>query len=172
MAASGARLPIHSSHCATPCATNISTPETVRIPRAAAMSQKFRLQRAIDHVHHQLAIQFARFQWRTPRVRMHSHWRGIDDRVEFFFPQRRAPDHPAAHRPRQLLRRILSARTNQHLRASFRHCERRRARRAPRAKNQDAAVFDLQLSLQRAQHADVICIAPSQFSVWPHASPY
>ena len=36
MAASGARWPVQISHCAVPCATNISTPETVSMPRPAA----------------------------------------------------------------------------------------------------------------------------------------
>ena len=93
MAASGARLPIHNSHCAIPCATNISTPETVRILRAAASAEVSSATGDRPYPH-KLAIQFARFQRRTSRMRMHPDWRGIDDRVKFFFPQRRAFDHP------------------------------------------------------------------------------
>jgi hypothetical protein len=36
IADSGARKPVQISHCATPCATNISTPEMVSIPRRRA----------------------------------------------------------------------------------------------------------------------------------------
>src|ERR1700722_5002796 len=41
MAAAGARWPVHVSHCAIPCARNISSPDTVSIPRRAASCKSF-----------------------------------------------------------------------------------------------------------------------------------
>src|SRR5580700_7472013 len=41
MAAAGARWPVHISHCAMPCARNISSPDTVSMPRRAASCKSF-----------------------------------------------------------------------------------------------------------------------------------
>jgi hypothetical protein len=57
IAFSGARSPVQISYCAKPCARNISTPEIISIPLRARFASNSVVARAVDHVHHDTAIE-------------------------------------------------------------------------------------------------------------------
>ena len=140
MAATGARSPVQISHCAVPCATNISTPETVSMPRRSASCSRLRLARAINGVKYEPAIQFVRASsGDSLRVRMHADRRGVHDGVEKFAAADSPRDGVASTAFASALARAMRRALTQTRGPACSEREGHRARRASGSHDQDAA---------------------------------